>query len=89
MQRGNLTQRPDGLFSHTITRDQGTYETLSGFVLHRMQRIPREGDHFDWGGFRFEVADVDGHRLDKILIQRLAWTEPEASNSENVRTSKS
>ena len=53
-----------------------TYETLSGFVLHQMQHIPREGDHFEWGGFRFEVADVDRHRLDKILIQPSKGAEP-------------
>ncbi len=51
--------------------DQEAYQTLSGFVLHRMQRMPREGDHFQWSGFRFEVADMDRHRLDKILIQPL------------------
>ncbi len=55
--------------------DREAYETLSGFVLHQMQRIPREGDHFEWGGFRFEVADVDRHRLDKILIQPLQGAE--------------
>lgn len=54
---------------HLPGEDQHEYETLSGFVLHQLQRIPREGDHFDWSGFRFEVADVDRHRLDKLLIQ--------------------
>lgn len=56
------------------------YETLSGFVLHQMQRVPGEGDHFEWGGFRFEVADVDRHRLDKILIQPLKGFEPKSAN---------
>jgi len=51
--------------------EDGEFETLGGFVLHHMQRIPCAGDHFDCGGFRFEVADVDRHRLDKILIQPL------------------
>jgi putative hemolysin len=50
--------------------DEEAYQTLSGFVLYRMQRIPREGDYFVWGNFRFEVADVDRHRLDKIIIQQ-------------------
>jgi len=51
--------------------EQQAYETLGGFVLHQMQRIPREGDHFEWNGFLFEIADVDRHRLDKVLIQSL------------------
>jgi putative hemolysin len=66
--------------------DQEAYETLSGFVLHQMQRIPREGDHFEWGGFRFEVADVDRHRLDKILIQPLKRAEQGASAAEGLHT---
>lgn len=65
-----------------------SYETLSGFVLHQMQRIPREGDHFEWGGFRFEVADVDRHRLDKILIQPLKCAEPTALAPETLRAPK-
>jgi len=63
----------------TPGEENALYETLSGFVLHQMQRIPREGDHFEWGGFRFEVADVDRHRLDKILIQPLKGAEPTPS----------
>jgi CBS domain containing-hemolysin-like protein len=63
--------------------DHEAYQALSGFVLHQMQRIPREGDHFEWGGFRFEVADVDRHRLDKILIQPSKSAEPNQSPSLN------
>jgi putative hemolysin len=65
-----------------------SYETLSGFVLLQMQRIPREGDHFEWDGFRFEVADVDRHRLDKILIQPLKPAKPSASLVESLRAPK-
>lgn len=45
--------------------------TLGGFVLAQLQRIPREGDHFKSCGHRFEVADMDGRRVDKVLIERL------------------
>lgn len=65
-----------------------SYETLSGFVLHQMQRIPREGDHFVWGGFRFEVADIDQHRLDKILIQPTKCAEPGTPPIESRRAPK-
>ena len=44
------------------------FRTLGGFILHQMQRIPREGDHFEWGDYRFEIADMDKHRLDKVFI---------------------
>jgi len=57
--------------THLPGEEGEEFETLGGFILHHVQRIPNEGDHFEWGGFRFEVADLDGFRLDKILIQPL------------------
>lgn len=46
------------------------FQTLGGFVLQQLQRIRREGDHFLASGHRFEVADLDCHPVDKVLIQR-------------------
>lgn len=46
------------------------FQTLSGFILHRMGRIPDEGDGFKYGGFKFEIIDMDGHRVDKVAIAR-------------------
>ncbi len=46
----------------------GDYQTLGGFVMAHMGRIPSEGEHFIWGGYRFEVVDMDGMRVDKVLI---------------------
>jgi putative hemolysin len=46
----------------------GDYHTLAGFVLWRLRRIPTEGDAFLWGDLRFEVADMDGNRVDKVLV---------------------
>jgi putative hemolysin len=51
--------------------ETGAFQTLGGFVLHRLQRMPREGERFAWNGFGFEVADADRQRIDRILIQRL------------------
>lgn len=48
---------------------EGDFHTLGGFVLHQMGRVPTSGDHFIWGGYRFEVVDMDGRRIDKLLIQ--------------------
>jgi len=53
---------------------QGLYRTLGGFLLSRFGRIPAEGDAVDWNGWRFEVADMDGRRIDKVLASR---TRPE------------
>jgi len=47
--------------------ESGTYHTLSGFVLTRLRRIPSVADHFTWHGWRFEVVDMDGNRIDKVL----------------------
>jgi putative hemolysin len=55
--------------------EAGTYHTLGGFVMARLGRIPRTADTFEWGGMRFEVVDMDGRRIDKVLIHRLAAME--------------
>jgi len=44
------------------------FDTLAGFILHELERIPRTGDSLEWRGFTFEIADMDGHRIDKILV---------------------
>jgi putative hemolysin len=47
------------------------YETLSGFVMTLLGRVPQAADNFDWNGFRFEVMDMDGRRVDKVLVTTL------------------
>jgi putative hemolysin len=47
---------------------EGNYYTVGGFVIYMLGRVPISGAHFGWGGFRFEVADMDGNRVDKVLI---------------------
>ena len=47
---------------------EGRYHTLAGFVMHVLERIPREADQFEWQGYRFEVVDMDGKRVDKLLV---------------------
>lgn len=44
------------------------FETLGGFVTDRLGRIPRAGEHFIWSGWKFEVMDMDRHRVDKVLV---------------------
>ena len=45
------------------------FDTLAGFVLHELERIPKTGDAFDWRGFEFEIIDMDGQRIDKLLVK--------------------
>ena len=51
-----------------IGDSDGEFHTLGGFVMSTLGRIPRAGDHFIYNGLRFEVLDMDGHRVDKILV---------------------
>jgi len=51
------------------------FDTLAGFILHELERIPHAGDKFDWKGFTFEIIDMDGHRIDKILLEVPEGTE--------------
>ena len=55
----------------TLTKSlphEDEYETLSGFVMMSLGRVPQTSDHFEWNGMRFEVMDMDGHRVDKVLV---------------------
>ncbi len=53
------------------------YHTAAGMVVARFGRIPHAGEHFDWSGWRMEVVDLDGARVDKLLIARLPEPERE------------
>jgi len=49
--------------------DRGHYQTIGGFVMNQLGKIPTTGDVFAWGGYEFEIVDMDGLRVDKILIK--------------------
>lgn len=53
-----------------LPRDAG-FETLAGFMLARLQRIPKVGDAFDYEGHRFSVQEMDGHRIAKVRVEKL------------------
>ena len=57
----------------SLPRDGG-FETLAGFVLARLQKIPRVGDAFDHDGHRFTVEEMEGHRIAKVQIEKLQPT---------------
>ena len=49
----------------------GQYDTLAGFLMVMLRRIPKRTDQVTWEGWRFEVVDVDSHRVDQVMITRL------------------
>jgi putative hemolysin len=82
--RPKITQREDGSylvdafipFSDVVQLvgktelSDGDYSTLAAFILAQLRELPKPGDHFVWEGWRFEVVDMDGRRIDMVLVQR-------------------
>jgi putative hemolysin len=81
-----VTQRQDGswlldgmldidefkeLFHLGALPNEDDYETLAGFVMTSLGKIPRPADQFEWEGLRFEVVDMDARRVDKVLVTTL------------------
>jgi putative hemolysin len=54
--------------------DRGRYNTLAGMIMLLLGRLPRATDRVDWEGWRFEVVDMDGKRVDKVLVAQLPST---------------
>ncbi|WP_028603558.1 hemolysin family protein [Ottowia thiooxydans] len=48
--------------------DPEEYDTLGGFLMVMLRRVPRRTDSVNWGGYRFEVLDVDNYRIDQVLV---------------------
>ena len=79
----NMVMRDDGsyLVNGTMAADdlreklqlpempgRNHYDTVGGFALLQLQRIPQVGEAFEWGGAKFEIVDMDGKRIDKLLV---------------------
>jgi putative hemolysin len=47
------------------------HDTVAGFVLAHLGRLPRVADHFTTAGFRVEIVDMDGHRVDRVLVSKV------------------
>jgi putative hemolysin len=60
----------------------GLFQTMAGFMIARLGRFPHASDHFSCRGWRFEVVDMDGHRVDKVLVSREA--EPTEVSEESL-----
>ncbi|WP_132054296.1 hemolysin family protein [Pseudocnuella soli] len=51
-----------------LNEEDQEFDTLAGCILHELERIPVTGDKLEWRGFTFEIMDMDGHRIDKVLV---------------------
>jgi putative hemolysin len=86
MEEPQATQRQDGswlldgmlgvdefkeIFDVKVLPHEDEYETLSGFVMVSLGRVPQSSDQFEWHELRFEVIDMDGRRVDKVLVTTL------------------
>jgi len=83
VQRDNGSWLLDGLIPVTELKDRlelkdmpeegrGRYNTLAGMIMLLLGRLPRTTDRVDWQGWRFEVVDMDGKRVDKVLVAPIA-----------------
>lgn len=59
------------IFDFKVLPHENEYETLSGFVMMSLGRVPQVTDYFEWNSYNFEVIDMDGRRVDKILVTTL------------------
>jgi len=97
MEEPQATQRQDGswlldgmlevdefkdIFKLHVLPHEDEYETLSGFVMVSLGRVPQSADHFEWNNLRFEVIDMDGRRVDKVLVTTL----PQRPLTQETRT---
>ncbi|MCD8339063.1 MAG: hemolysin family protein [Burkholderiales bacterium] len=64
------------VFSFGTLPDDETYETMAGFMMYMLRKIPKLTDRVEYGGYRFEVIDVERHRIDQILATKLEEEQP-------------
>jgi len=69
------------IFDLPVLPHEDEYETLSGFVMVSLGRLPQPTDRFEWHGLKFEVMDMDGRRVDKVLVTTLPQRPSPAEES--------
>jgi CBS domain containing-hemolysin-like protein len=63
------------------------YETAAGFMMYMLRKVPKPTDSVEYEGMRFEVLDVDHHRVDQLLVKRLGHGETAPASSASVAAS--
>lgn len=61
-----------------VEAEAESFQTLAGYIVHRLERLPLEGEVFEVGEFRFDIIDMDRQRIDKVGIVRLKTDDPSA-----------
>jgi putative hemolysin len=61
--------------------DRGRYNTLAGMIMLLLGRLPNTADHVEWDGWRFEVVDMDGKRIDKVMVAPIAESESQETSA--------
>jgi putative hemolysin len=69
--------------AHLPEDDGGKYQTLGGFVMLQVGRVPTTGDTFEAEGYRFEVVDMDAKRVDKVLVSKIPESQLEHDDTTN------
>jgi putative hemolysin len=71
----------EGALDIALTQEERPgYQTVAGFVMSRLGRVPRAGERFEWAAHRFEVLEMDGRRIDKVLAARTGTSAAGARN---------
>lgn len=79
-----IPELKDSLGLKSVPEEElGRYNTLSGMMMLLLQRLPKTGDIVLWEGWKLEVADMDGRRIDKVLAIRIPGQEPEAAAAQD------
>ena len=63
--------------------DRGRYNTLAGMIMLLLGRLPHTTDVVEWDGWRFEVVDLDGKRVDKVLVSPVAPSEDDMKTKDD------
>ena len=78
---------------HALSLDElphaDEYETLAGFLMVMLRRVPRRTDSVSWGGYKFEVLDVDSYRIDQVMVSRLSVPGSDAINAPMTKVESS
>ena len=69
-------------FEELPLEEKNGYNTVAGFVVTNIGHIPQAGNYFVWEGYRFEVIDMDGTRVDKVMVTQVPQQEPEADDED-------
>lgn len=71
--------------------DDSNYETIAGFLMYKLRRIPKRTDSVKFSGFKFEVVDIDNYKIDQLLVTRIpdAPVVPRPSAAESGKEGQS